>query len=185
MLEHWSAWQMDRSGRPGISPSGVIGETILAGTRLCSHRQRMQSPAPIRPKATTMHLSIRAWLEPPPSLEYLPGETPRHRSLPFHRAPAEASMNRRSAGCDQSTNYQCGVPKLFRIASKSCRPEREPRRRHQRHHEWRHLPDPRRRLSRSAARRTGHSQRVGISISDPCWSEQSARTYWKRHAHHK
>jgi len=95
----------------GTNTSGVIGERFwLAPDCLhtgssCSLRANSNPPV-----GNYYDASHRTWLEPPPSLQYLPGEAPALAPVAVPSCVSSASSYRAAiAGCDQSTVYQCGV----------------------------------------------------------------------------
>lgn len=93
----------------GTNASGVIGERFWLSPD-CVHTGTtctLRTPSPL---GNYYDVARRPWLEPPPSLQYLPGEAP---ALVPVAVPSCASSGRvyeeAIAGCDQSTVYQCGV----------------------------------------------------------------------------
>jgi len=103
---------------PGISLNGT-GANGLIGERFwlspdCVHSGRtcaLRSPTPIGNFYPTG--GIRTYLQPPPSLQYLPAEAPTAVpvAVPACSSPGNGVANYEPAigGCDQSTAYQCGV----------------------------------------------------------------------------
>ena len=93
--------------RPGISPSGVIGERFWLAPD-CVHTGSACNLRLPSPQGNYYASLKRAWLEPPPSMEYLPGET-LSASVAVPSCAAGSLYEQAVGGCDQSTNYQCGV----------------------------------------------------------------------------
>ena len=94
--------------RPGISPSGVIGERFWLAPDCLQTGSKCSLRLP-SPQGNYYAPSKRAWLEPPPSLEYLPGEAPTTAPVAVPSCAAGGFYEQAVGGCDQSTAYQCGV----------------------------------------------------------------------------
>ncbi|HET6176272.1 MAG TPA: pilus assembly protein TadG-related protein [Candidatus Sulfotelmatobacter sp.] len=98
---------------PGISLSGT-GTNGVIGERLwlepdCQHTGGICRLRNTTPAANYFATAVQAFLQPPPSVEYLPGEAP---SVPPVAIPACASgraYEEAIGGSDQATVYQCGV----------------------------------------------------------------------------
>ncbi|MFZ1138942.1 MAG: pilus assembly protein TadG-related protein, partial [Candidatus Sulfotelmatobacter sp.] len=99
---------------PGISlngnnTSGVIGERFWLAPD-CVHTGSSCSLRANPPVGNYYAAGHQAWLERPPSLEYLPGEAPGLAPVAVPSCVSSVSFYRQAvAGCDQSTVYQCGV----------------------------------------------------------------------------
>src|SRR5579872_3350907 len=99
------------TGGGAPAASGVIGETFwiepdcrhTGGT--CNLRNGSPQPNWYSPS----NPGIRAFLQPPPSLEYLPGEAPTGAPVAVPSCSSGSAYEKAIAGCDQSTVYQCGV----------------------------------------------------------------------------
>jgi hypothetical protein len=93
----------------GNPSSGIIGEQFWLQPD-CVHTGQTCSTRILPPQGNYYAPSKVAWLEQPPSLQYLPGEAPAATPVAI---PSCASSGRAYeeaiAGCDQSTVYQCGV----------------------------------------------------------------------------
>lgn len=99
---------------PGMSwgaanGSGVIGERFWLSPD-CRHTGTsctLRSPAPL---GNYYPLAIQPYLQPPPSMQYLPGESPIVVPVAVPSCASRGSVYEEAiAGCDQSTVYQCGV----------------------------------------------------------------------------
>jgi hypothetical protein len=94
--------------RPGVSPTGVIGERFWLAPD-CLHTGSTCSLRLPSPQGNYYAVSRRTWLEPPPSMEYLPGEAPITAPVAVPTCAAGSLYEQAVGGCDQSTAYQCGV----------------------------------------------------------------------------
>ncbi len=94
--------------RPGMAPTGVIGERFWLAPD-CLHTGSKCSLRLPSPQGNYYAASRRAWLEPPPSMEYLPGEAPATAVAVPSCASSGGAYEEAVGGCDQSTAYQCGV----------------------------------------------------------------------------
>ena len=92
----------------GTNTSGVIGERFWLAPD-CVHTGGTCSLRANPPVGNYYAVGHQAWLEPPPSLQFLPGETQSVRSVavPFGAGPGP--YREAVGGCDISTAYQCGV----------------------------------------------------------------------------
>jgi Flp pilus assembly protein TadG len=94
----------------GGDANGVIGETFWISPD-CVHNS---SPCNLRknPPEANYHPNNSGLYEPPPSLQYLPGET-LYSSTAVPSCSSGGSLYEKAiAGCDQSTTYQCGVQNM-------------------------------------------------------------------------
>jgi len=101
--------------RPGISLNGtgsnaIIGETLWLQPD-CRHDSancQLRQPSPegnYYPNGT--------YYEPPPSMQYLPGQAPSAAPVGVPSCSSGTSMYQQAiAGCDQTTVYQCGVQNM-------------------------------------------------------------------------
>ncbi|MFZ0861661.1 MAG: pilus assembly protein TadG-related protein [Candidatus Sulfotelmatobacter sp.] len=100
--------------KPGISlngtnTSGVIGERFWLAPD-CVHTGSSCSLRANPPVGNYYAAGHQAWLEPPPSLQYLPGEAPVSVPVAVPSCASSGSVYEEAiAGCDHSTVYQCGV----------------------------------------------------------------------------
>jgi Flp pilus assembly protein TadG len=93
----------------GLSTTGVIGERFWLAPD-CVHTGSSCSLRVNPPDGNYYDVSRRAWLEPPPSLEYLPAEAPITNPVAVPMCANSGSVYEAAVGgCDQSTVYQCGV----------------------------------------------------------------------------
>jgi len=93
----------------GTSATGVIGERFWLAPD-CVHTGSSCTLQLNPPDGNYYAMSKRAWLEPPPSLEYLPGEAPTTNPVAVPTCANSGSVYEAAVGgCDQSTVYQCGV----------------------------------------------------------------------------
>ena len=98
---------------PGISlngtgTNGVIGETLWLEPD-CRHTGSSCTQRNSTPAANYYDHSVQTWLEPPPSVEYLPGEAPTTTPVALPSCASGRPYEEAIGGCDQSTAYQCGV----------------------------------------------------------------------------
>jgi hypothetical protein len=102
--------------KPGISlngnnATGVIGETFWLAPD-CVHTGSRCSLRANPPEGNYYAVIHRPWLEPPPSLQYLPGEAPAVAPVAVPSCASSGSAYEESVGgCDQ-TIYQCGLQSL-------------------------------------------------------------------------
>lgn len=101
------------TGGGAPAASGVIGETFWIEPD-CRHtggtcNLRNSSPMPNWYAPPPFNPGIRAFLEPPPSLEYLPGEAPITTPVALPSCASGNPYEEAIGGCDQSTVYHCGV----------------------------------------------------------------------------
>ena len=93
----------------GSNTTGVIGERFWLSPD-CVHTGTtctLRTPSPL---GNYYDVTRRPWLEPPPSLQYLPGEAPASTPVAVPSCASSGSAYEEAiAGCDQSTVYQCGV----------------------------------------------------------------------------
>lgn len=94
--------------RPGISPSGVIGERFWLSPD-CVHTGSTCTLRAPSPQGNYYPAARRPWLEPPPSVQYLPGEAPGTAPVAVPSCAAGSFYEQAVGGCDQSTIYHCGV----------------------------------------------------------------------------
>ncbi len=94
---------------PGISPNGAIGERFWLAPD-CRHTGSTCTTRLPSPQGNYYPNLARTWLKPPPSMEYLPGEDPVSAPVAVPSCSAGSFYEQAVGGCDQSTNYQCGVP---------------------------------------------------------------------------
>lgn len=93
----------------GTNTNGVIGERFWLAPD-CVHTGSNCSLRANPPQGNYYASGHQVWLEPPPSLEYLPGEAPAVAPVAVPSCASSGSFYREAvAGCDQSTSYQCGV----------------------------------------------------------------------------
>ena len=93
----------------GLNTNGVIGERFWLSPD-CSHTGSTCTLRTARPVGNYYDSSRRPWLEPPPSLQYLPGKAPAVAPVAVPSCASSGSVYEEAvAGCDQSTVYQCGV----------------------------------------------------------------------------
>jgi Flp pilus assembly protein TadG len=94
----------------GGNPStGSVGEQFWLAPD-CIHTGTACSTRILPPQGNYYALSRIAWLEQPPSLEYLPGEAPAVNPVAVPSCASSGSTYEQAiAGCDRSTVYQCGV----------------------------------------------------------------------------
>jgi Flp pilus assembly protein TadG len=93
----------------GNPSSGVIGEQFWLQPD-CIHTGQTCSTRILPPQGNYYAPSRITWLEPPPSLDYLPGEAPAATPVAVPSCASSGSAYEEAiAGCDQSTVYQCGV----------------------------------------------------------------------------
>jgi hypothetical protein len=92
----------------GSNTNGVIGEKFWLAPD-CIHTGGTCATRVNPPVGNYYDPSHRTWLEPPPSLEFLPGTAPTGApvAVPFGSGPGR--YREAVGGCDQSTVYQCGV----------------------------------------------------------------------------
>lgn len=93
--------------RPGISPTGVIGERFWLEPD-CLHTGSSCTTRANPPQGNYWNSSRKAWLQLPPSVEYLPGEAVT-APVAVPSCAAGGLYEQAVGGCDQSTAYQCGV----------------------------------------------------------------------------
>jgi Flp pilus assembly protein TadG len=94
----------------GSAASGVIGETFWIEPD-CHHTGgtcRLRNGSPMPNWYSPSNPGIRAYLQPPPSLEYLPGEAPIATPVALPSCASGNPYEEAIGGCDQST-YHCGV----------------------------------------------------------------------------
>ena len=94
--------------RPGMAPTGVIGERFWLAPD-CLHTGSKCATRLPSPQGNYYALAHRTWLEPPPSMEYLPGEAPVTAPVAVPSCAAGSLYEQAVGGCDRSTAYQCGV----------------------------------------------------------------------------
>ena len=94
--------------RPGMAPTGVIGERFWLAPD-CLHTGSKCTTRLPSPQGNYYALAHRTWLEPPPSMEYLPGEAPSTAPVAVPSCAAGSLYEQAVGGCDRSTVYQCGV----------------------------------------------------------------------------
>jgi len=93
----------------GTNANGVIGERFWLAPD-CVHTGSNCSLRANPPQGNYYAVGHQAWLEPPPSLEYLPGEAPAVGPVAVPSCASSGGFYREAVGgCDQSTSYQCGV----------------------------------------------------------------------------
>ena len=93
----------------GTNATGVIGERFWLAPD-CVHTGRSCTLRVNPPDGNYYAASRRTWLEPPPSLEYLPGQAPTKNPVAISTCASSGSVYEAAVGgCDQSTVYQCGV----------------------------------------------------------------------------
>jgi hypothetical protein len=93
----------------GNPSSGIIGEQFWLQPD-CVHTGQSCSTRILPPQGNYYAPSRITWLEPPPSLDYLPGEAPAATPVAVPSCASSGSAYEEAiAGCDQSTVYQCGV----------------------------------------------------------------------------
>jgi hypothetical protein len=102
---------------PGISlnggnATGVIGETFWL-TPICRHAGANCALRANPPQGNFYPAAVQPYLQPPPNLQYLPGEAPIVNPVNLVAVPACAAgsaYEQAVGGCDQSpAAYQCGV----------------------------------------------------------------------------
>ena len=94
--------------RRGMAPTGVIGERFWLAPD-CVHTGSTCTTRFLLPQGNYYAVAHQAWLEPPPSMEYLPGEAPGTAPVAVPSCAAGSLYEQAVGGCDQSTLYQCGV----------------------------------------------------------------------------
>jgi len=94
--------------RPGMAPTGLIGERFWLAPD-CLHTGSTCTTRLPSPQGNYYAVTHRTWLEPPPSMEYLPGEAPVTAPVAVPSCAAGSLYEQAVGGCDQSTAYQCGV----------------------------------------------------------------------------
>jgi hypothetical protein len=101
---------------PGISLNGGSPSTGIVGEQFwlepdCIHTGQTCSTRIRPPQGNYYDPTRAAWLEQPPSLEYLPGEAPVvvPAAVPSCASSSRSAYEEAVAGCDQSTVYQCGM----------------------------------------------------------------------------
>jgi len=95
--------------RPGLSPNGIIGERFYLEPD-CLHTGSSCSTRSNPPEGNYWNASRSAYLQLPPTLQYLPGEAPVSAPVAVPSCAAGSLYEQAVGGCDQSTIYQCGVP---------------------------------------------------------------------------
>ena len=91
--------------------SGVIGETFWIEPD-CHHTGgtcRLRNGSPMPNWYSAAPPGVTAFLEPPPSVEYLPGEAPIATPVALPACASGNPYEEAIGGCDQSTVYHCGV----------------------------------------------------------------------------
>ena len=103
----------------GTNSSGVIGERFWLSPD-CGHEFAtciLRTPSPV---GNYYAVISQPYLEPPPSLQYVPAEAPVSVPVAVPSCASSGSLYEEAIeGCDQSTVYQCGVQ-----ASSSLNPNR-------------------------------------------------------------
>jgi len=92
----------------GNPSSGTVGEQFWLQPD-CVHTGQTCSTRILPPQGNYYAPSKVAWLEQPPSLQYLPGEAPAATPVAVPSCGSGSAYEEAIAGCDQSTVYQCGV----------------------------------------------------------------------------
>jgi Flp pilus assembly protein TadG len=109
-------------GNPGISTAsggsgGVIGERfwLLADCAASGANPCTLLGTGLQPQPQANYTIAQGAAQPPPNLEYVPGQVPSFSSA-FTAIPAcgsgASTYAQAIAGCDQSTHYQCGVQNM-------------------------------------------------------------------------
>lgn len=92
----------------GSNVSGVIGERIWLAPD-CIHTGASCSLRVQSPVGNYYAAGHQAWLQPPPSLQYLPGDMSSASSVGVPSCSAGSAYRQAVGGCDQGTTYQCGA----------------------------------------------------------------------------
>jgi hypothetical protein len=92
----------------GANTTGIIGERFWLAPD-CIHTGGSCSLRTQSPVGNYYDPSRRMWLEPPPSLQYLPGDMSSASSVAVPSCSLGSAYRRAVGGCDQGTVYQCGV----------------------------------------------------------------------------
>ncbi len=99
----------------GISLNGGNPSTGIIGERFwlepdCIHTGTTCSTRTLPPQGNYWNALRAAWLEQPPSLQYLPGEAPVVAPVAVPSCASSGRLYEEAIeGCDQSTVYQCGA----------------------------------------------------------------------------
>ena len=92
----------------GTNVSGAIGERIWIAPD-CVHTGSSCSLRVNSPVGNYYASGHQAWLQPPPSTEYLPGDMSNASSVAVPSCSAGSAYRQAIGGCDQKTVYACGV----------------------------------------------------------------------------
>ena len=92
----------------GTNVSGAIGERIWIAPD-CVHTGASCSLRVRSPIGNYYAAGHQAWLQPPPSMEYLPGDMSNSSSVAVPSCSAGSAYRQAVGGCDQGTVYACGV----------------------------------------------------------------------------
>jgi hypothetical protein len=105
--------------RPGISLNGtgsnaIIGETLWLQPDCVHNNSNCQFRPLGSPHVPQGNLfQGGGYFEPPPSMQYLPGQAPTTTPVGVPSCSTGTSLYQQAiAGCDQTTVYQCGVQKM-------------------------------------------------------------------------
>lgn len=91
----------------GLSASGVIGETFWLGPDC----KQFGGNCTLRINPPQANYNVGSpFVESPPNLLYVPGQAPATAPVAVpHCSSADSNYRQAIAGCDQSTQYECGV----------------------------------------------------------------------------
>ena len=92
----------------GTNISGAIGERIWIEPD-CVHTGASCSLRLPSPQGNYYGVGHQAWLQPAPSMEYLPGDVSNASSVAVPSCSAGSAYRQAIGGCDQKTVYACGV----------------------------------------------------------------------------
>ena len=100
---------------PGITttsaaPTAVIGESFTLAADCGPGATCGALPPDNPPQANTAKTGLIGGTPPTTNLEYLPGEAPSTQPVAVPSCSPVSLYGQAVAGCDQSTQYQCGVP---------------------------------------------------------------------------
>jgi Flp pilus assembly protein TadG len=92
----------------GTNVSGAIGERIWIAPD-CIHTGASCSLRVQSPQGNYYASGHQAWLQPPPSMQYLPGDMSSTSSVAVPSCSVGSAYRQAIGGCDQGTVYACGV----------------------------------------------------------------------------